>query len=199
MSNIHFLRIELDGHFHGGPAPKPWVAKINGIDTKYGLAREFIKPMNDWRDAHKACSGNVYGVMANFALRDGNLYEVSRLRGRSSKRHVAREFIEIREGKPVQLEPLEALARAEGHVDSVRIFELPDVDPAPRVSEVLGLGTPRPMGFVVEGSMRRYRLRFSCIYEVLTDEDSRRFVVSTDKSIDPISENAAMDLLRAIA
>lgn len=154
--------------------------------------------MNDWRGAQAANSGNIYGVMTNFALRDGNLYEVSRLRGRSSKRHLVREFLDLRDGKPVQIEPLEALSRAEGHADNVQVYEIPDADPVPRVSEVLGLGTPRPMGFIGDGAHRKYRLRLGCIYEVLTD-DSRRFVASTDKGVEPISENAAMDLLRAIA
>jgi hypothetical protein len=200
VSELLFLKIEIDGHFHGGEAPRPWVAHITGTSPKYGLAREFLKPMNDWKDAHKACSGNVYGVVSHFALREGNLYEVSRCRGRSSKRYVAREFGVVRGRKLVLLEPVEALALVEKHQDQVNLYELPDVEPFPRVSEVTGLGTPRPMGFVVEGGKRRYRLRVGCIYERLTaDEDSRRFLISERDGVKPISENGAMDLLRATA
>jgi hypothetical protein len=199
VSEILFLKIEIDGHFHGGEAPKPWVAHITGTSPKYGLAREFLKPMNDWKDAHKACSGNVYGVVSHFALREGNLYEVSRCRGRSSKRYVAREFGVVRGRKLVTVDAIEALALAEGHSDAVNEFKLPDEEACPRVSEVLGLGTPRPMGFVVQDGIRRYRMRLGCVYELLGAEDSRRFVLSTDKGVAPVSENGAMDLLRATA
>jgi len=84
---LYFLRIEVDGHFHGGPPVKPWVAEITGTCPRYGLARDFIRPMNDWAGARVAWSGNTYGVIATFPLREGRLYEVQRCEGNSSKRH----------------------------------------------------------------------------------------------------------------
>ncbi|HEU4732408.1 MAG TPA: hypothetical protein VFT22_31150 [Kofleriaceae bacterium] len=60
MTPLYMLRIEVDGHFHGGPPPKPWVARIHGPSEQYGLAREFIRAMNDWKDAHRAWSGNLW-------------------------------------------------------------------------------------------------------------------------------------------
>lgn len=112
---LYILKIELDGHFHGSPdVPRPWVAQITGADPKYGLARTFVDAKNDWSQASRARSGNIYGRVACFPLRDGNLYEVQRCRGSSSKRHVVREFLAIEGGKRVPLEPLEALARLDG-------------------------------------------------------------------------------------
>jgi hypothetical protein len=109
------LTIEIDGHFHGSSdVPRPWVATILGTDPKYGLRREFVRAMTDWKDAHVAWSGNVYGREARFLLRDGNLYEVSRLRGKSSKRYQAREFLAVEGRKRIKLEPEEALARVDG-------------------------------------------------------------------------------------
>jgi hypothetical protein len=183
----------------GGPAPKPWVAHITGTDPKYGLARKFVDAMNDWRDASKAWSGNVYGVVATFALREGNLYEVSRCRGRASKRYVAREFVFIRDRKPVQLEPIEALARIAGDKDPAIPFELgDDPDAPPCVSEVRGIGTPKRLGWIVQGSRRFYRLRVGSIYEICEGE-SRRFVVAGQDGARAVSENQAIDLLRATA
>ena len=175
------LRIEIDGHFHGSQdVPRPWVARIDGPSPKWGLQREFIQPMNDWRDASRACSGNTYGVMATFPLRSGHLYEVSRLRGRSSKRHVAREFGVVVGGKLEKLEPAEALERATGVSESVA-FEIRDdeIDP-PWVAEVKRVGSTTKLGFVVVDGDRRYALRRDGMYEV-RERDRLRLVV-TDSS-----------------
>lgn len=82
---MKLLRIEVDGHFHGSPVvPRPWVAKITGTDPRFGLRREFVQTLNDWEHARRACSGNLYGVVANFPVREGHVHEVSRLRGSPS-------------------------------------------------------------------------------------------------------------------
>lgn len=112
MSQVVILKIEEDGHLHGGPAPRPWCAEITGLDPKYGLARSFVKALRDYKDAHRAWSGNVYGVIAHFPLHEGKLYEVSRLRGRPSKRYVSREFIFVEGGEMREKTPDEALAIA---------------------------------------------------------------------------------------
>lgn len=195
MGQFYFLKIEVDGHFHGGPAPKPWAAKITGIDTKFGLRREFVDKMNDWKDAKKAWSGNVYGVVATFPLRTGCLYEVSRCRGRSSKRYVSREFGVVEGGKLRSLEPIEALALVEGHDDPTVTLSLGDDPQAPpRVSEVTGLGTPAVKGWVVVDFQRLYRLRVGHLYEVLEGE-SRRLLLMEEGGAREVTEREALALL----
>lgn len=196
MGQFYMLRIEIDGHFHGSPdVPKPWVARIGGVDEKYGLAREFIKPMNDWRDASKAWSGNTYGVVATFALREGALYEVCRLRGRSSRRHVSREFVWVEDGKMHPRAPDDALAHAEGYDGPVTALELRDDEPCPWVAHVTGLGTPRKLGFVVVDGMRRYRLRPGALYEISEPARERRVFATADGRVEYLSERAALELL----
>lgn len=112
MSQVVILKIEEDGHLNGGPPPRPWCAEITGLDPKFGLARTFVKALRDYADAHRAWSGNVYGVVAHFPLHEGKLYEVSRLRGRPSKRHVSREFVFVENGAMVDRTADEALAYA---------------------------------------------------------------------------------------
>lgn len=51
---LKILRIEVDGHYHGSSdVPKPWVAQIDGVDAKYGLARTFVQRLNDYRGARR--------------------------------------------------------------------------------------------------------------------------------------------------
>jgi hypothetical protein len=196
---FYMLRIEIDGHFHGSPdVPKPWVARIGGADAKYGLAREFIKPMNDWRDASKAWSGNLYGVVATFALREGALYEVSRLRGRSSKRHVSREFVWVEDRKMHHRTPDEALAHADGDDGPAFPLELRDAEPYPWVAHVAGLGTPRRLGFVVVDHMRRYRLCPGEMYEVVEPGERHRFCVAGER-VEWLEERSALEWLLARA
>lgn len=167
---IYLLRIEIDGHWHGSPdVPRPWVARIDGIDGyRYGLRRTFIEPMRDWKDARRACSGNLYGVVHAYALRAGNLYEVFRARGKPSKRHMVHEFLRLDEGsKRHSLEAIDALAVVDGFGDDVVVHEVPASDDGPSwVAEVHGLGTPKRLGWITTGTGRTYRMRRGCVYEV---------------------------------
>lgn len=188
------LRIEIDGHFHGSPdVPKPWVAEITGMDPKFGLARTFLQPMNDWSGAHRAWSGNLYGRTAQFALRDGNLYEVSRLKGKSSRRHVAREFILVQGGKRQLVDPEDVLERLDGGKPAC-IVEIPeDQDGTSWIAAISGLGTPRRLGFVVVGSVRKYRCGDG-IYELVKRGD-RTLVSVQGQRVDEVSEREAMRFL----
>lgn len=199
MGQFHFLKIEIDGHLHGAQAPRPWVAQITGTSPRYGLARDFIDPMNDWKEAHKAWSGNVYGVVSTFPLRDGNLYEVCRLRGRGRRRGPVREFRAVEGGKLVALEPLEALARAEGHDDPTVTLRVPETHdpPFPRVSEVRGLGIPDRKGFVVVDHVRLYRLRVGMLYEVIEGESRRLLLAELGGPVELVERAALEHLLRA--
>jgi len=55
--------------------PRPWVARITGLDAKYGLKREFVRGRKDYRDA--TSNGNR-GVMMHYLLEPG-IYEVQEL------------------------------------------------------------------------------------------------------------------------
>jgi len=195
--SLYLLRIEVDGHFHGGEPVKPWVARIGGPCEKYGLQREFIRPMNDWQQAHRANSGNVYGIVATFPLREGSLYEVQRCRGNPSKRHVVREFVRIQNSKQVKLAPLDALAAAERDDGDSTPLSLPELDPEdrPYVAHVTGLGTPRKLGFVVLDGERRYRLKPGALYEV---HGAARgpFAIVDDDRIKSLSHEEALSWLQ---
>lgn len=54
------------------PRPKPWVARLTGLDAKYGFAREFVRGTLDYSDARSTGSR---GIMLYFALSPG-FYEV---------------------------------------------------------------------------------------------------------------------------
>lgn len=111
---LHMLRIEVDGHCRGGPPIRPWVAEVTGTCPRYGLARAFVTPLNDWADARMTWGGRLYGMVATYPLREGRLYEVAQAKGKPSKRHLARSFrlVEARERRELSAE--EALERADG-------------------------------------------------------------------------------------
>lgn len=71
-----------------------------------------MRALRDYRNAHVAWSGNVYGVVATFALWEGRLYEVARCRGRPSKRVFVREFFFVEGGKMHERTADEALSYA---------------------------------------------------------------------------------------
>ncbi len=206
---LYLLRIEVDGHFHGSPmVPRPWVARIGKPCDRFGLEREFIKPMNDWQDARVAWSGNLYGVVAMFALREGATYEVARCRGKPSKRYFDRQFYCVEGRRLHERTPDEVLAWSEATADPasaedrVVILRVPDTDDRPWVAEVSGLGMPRRLGFVVVDSHRRYRLRERRIYEVRSADDDgaerRRLLgVSDGTTVDLTQEEAAGWLRRS--
>jgi hypothetical protein len=169
------------------------VAAILGTDPKYGLRREFVRPMTDWANARRAWSGNIYGREARFMLRDGGLYEVCRLRGKPSKRHVAREFVAIEERKRVAMAPAEALARVDGLGDCAT-FRIPeDKDGTSWVARIVGLGTPERIGFVTVDDERLYRLS-NGLYEVVESGD-RRLVGVREHAVRNLTNKEALSWL----
>lgn len=198
-ARIHMLSIEIDGHFHGGKPLRPWAARITGPCQKYGLAREFVEPLNEWRDARTTWSGRTYGVVANFPLREREMYEIGRCRGKSSKRYFAREFYWVESGEMEKRSPDDALAWAEG-VDRPELAASPAVMLPVRedaaVAEVVGVGTPRAMGFVLVDGQRRYRLHEGRIYEV-DEADFRRLVTVRHGAVAPINPMEALRWLAA--
>lgn len=169
---LYMYRIEVDGHFHGGPPVKPWAARITGPSPRFGLEREFVRPLNDWAEAHAAHSGNVYGVVATFPLRSGAIYEISRTRGNSSKRYVHRGFYRVDGSKLRAMEPVDVLAAVDGG-ESSAVLRVKEREPYPTVVDVLRAS---PLGFVLVDGTRLYRLRAG-LYRV-EECDGARLVLS---------------------
>ncbi len=195
MSPLYFLRIEVDGHFHGGPPVKPWVAEITGPCPRFGLARSFLRPMNDWANASRSWRGNIYGVVATFPLREGRVYEYQRCEGNSSKRRVVRKFIEIIDGKRRKLDPLEVLARVDGgQPGAVLVVDEPAEPGSVSVGRIKGLGEIAPLGFVLNDTKRRYRLADGGVFAVV--RDGRRGILGVrDGKIVELDEREAWSWL----
>lgn len=192
-TRLHMLRIEVDAYFNGASeVPQPWVARLDGTDSRFGLAREFVQRLNDWSRACRSIRGRTRGVVATFPLRSGHMYEVSRTRGRSTKR-VVREFLRVGDGRHEMVEPLDALAAIEGHRDDVTLLRLlpPDGQSAGTVvHEVSGIGAGSACGWVLIGDRRHYRLRHGRLYEV--HERGARRLVMGGPSIETVSEREAL-------
>lgn len=193
------LSIERDGHFHGNRPLRPWAARITGTCPKYGLAREFVEPLNEWRGARVTWSGRTYGVVANFPLREREMYEVGRCRGKPSKRRFVREFWWPEGGRMHDRTPDDALAWAE----SVERPELAGSRPVtltlredgePSVGEISGVGTPQRMGFVLVDGVRRYRLHEGRCYEI-DEGGERRLGMVRDGEIVPVTPLGALQWL----
>lgn len=78
---------------------KPWIARITGVDPKYGLAREFVRAQVDYSRSNKP---GTRGVYYSFDLSDG-YYE---LKGGSSWGSAnQRKFVHVvgNESKPATL------------------------------------------------------------------------------------------------
>lgn len=195
---LKILRIEVDGHFHGSSdVPKPWVAQITGIDPKYGLSRTFVDPLRDYAGAKRSWAGRLNGVVACFPLRDGNLYEVSRLRGRTSKRYVAREFLVVEDGELRQIELVEALAVVEPYAGPTLAHTVPD---GTTISRVDVIGTPAVCGFVLTGperDERLYRLRVGSIHEIANDS-GRYLVMAGIRHVERLTHHEALARLSSM-
>lgn len=74
----------------------PWVARITGRDPQHGLAREFMRPFRDYRDAN-SCGSR--GVMLCYMLPQG-IYEVNEWESWSRRR---RYFVRSEAGKAAEI------------------------------------------------------------------------------------------------
>lgn len=81
------MRREIDALRFGQKHLRPWVAKLTGLDNKFGFMREFIKPQRDYSQANPV--GNR-GVFCYYPLKPG-LYEVNeRLTWKRTRRYFLR-------------------------------------------------------------------------------------------------------------
>ncbi len=71
---LYDKQLKLVGAELGFKSNRPWVARITGPDTRYGLAREFLRGQIDYSRANSVGSRGVY---LYFPLKDG-IYEVYR-------------------------------------------------------------------------------------------------------------------------
>jgi hypothetical protein len=71
---------------------RPWVARIAGLDSRWGLRREFVRPNVDYSRANSVGSRGVYG----YYLLDDGIYEVSHP---VSWRNHRRYFVRAAEGR----------------------------------------------------------------------------------------------------
>ena len=76
---------------------------ITGTNSKFGPVQRFVQ-LEERSETRQSKSGNIYGAIAHFPLREGRLYEVQCCRGDSSKRCVVREFTRMVDGKRFLLE-----------------------------------------------------------------------------------------------
>ena len=80
-------RVERYGEMLGRDKSPSWVARITGLDDKYGFAREFQRGQKDYSRANSIGSRGIYEY---FALPDG-IYEVhERLTWRRTRRYFIR-------------------------------------------------------------------------------------------------------------
>jgi hypothetical protein len=80
------------------PNRRPWVARITGKDSRFGLRREFMVGRMDSRDANAVGSRGIFRV---YELDEGSMYEVRELTGWTSER---RYFVRADLGKAIEID-----------------------------------------------------------------------------------------------
>lgn len=92
----------------GKPPWRPWVARITGLESRYGLKREFVHGTKDYSQANSIGSRGVYEY---FALSPG-VYEVSHMvTWRKSRRYFLRVTEDATTTEITREEAIDALAR----------------------------------------------------------------------------------------
>lgn len=88
---------------------RPWVARITGTSTRFGLRRQFVPALTDWSGA-KGSIGRLRGVVHSFPLRAGWVVEISDYVGR--RHRLSRWFGRVTESGLVELAREEVVAWA---------------------------------------------------------------------------------------
>lgn len=81
--------------------PRPWVARLTGLDTRYGYSRDFIDGQKDYSKANRCGSR---GVFLEWALEPG-IYEIKEFTGK--KNHTRRYFAKV-DGQITEIDESEA-------------------------------------------------------------------------------------------
>ena len=82
--------MKLTGEQIGGN--KPWVARITGLDPKYGLKREFVQGLRDYSGSNSMGSR---GIETTWLITEPGIYEYNLPR---SWKSTDRDFCEVVEG-----------------------------------------------------------------------------------------------------
>jgi len=127
-------------------------------------------------------------------LRPG-LYEAQRCRGKPSRRRVVREFFRVTpSGAREDLDAEDLLDAVRSGGDGVTLRLREDREDPPRVGEVIGLGAPAPVGFVLRDGERVYRLREGGVFEVTLVGVAQLYVVAGQVTA-PVTQHQALALL----
>jgi hypothetical protein len=94
-----------------GDRMRPWVARILGPCARYGLEREFVRPLADLSEADRDRRGRLRRVVATFPLRAGWVVDCWHKDTRG--RHWVRYFARVTEAGLVEMTQEEVTAWAE--------------------------------------------------------------------------------------
>lgn len=94
MPKLYVHQVEVMARYN-----RPWVAQVTGACPTYGLQRTFLRPLRDYEHAKVSWKGNLNGVVANFLLYEGCVYEVCA----PGKRGDDRKFLRVIDGAPFYL------------------------------------------------------------------------------------------------
>jgi len=82
-----FTKLEINAFRLGNKYLSPWVAKITGLDDRYGLVRDFVKGQKDYSRANSTGSR---GIFLHYFLEPG-IYEINeRKTWKRAKRYFAK-------------------------------------------------------------------------------------------------------------
>lgn len=87
--SLHLLEHRVD-HLRGERPPREWVARIDGLDARFGLARTFVEPMRDWSASKRRRPW--HGLRLVWFLEQPALYEVALCEGKGKRRAWLRSF-----------------------------------------------------------------------------------------------------------
>jgi len=87
---------ERYGEYLGRDQSRPWVARLTGLDAKYGFAREFVHGQRDYSQANSVGSRGVYEYIP---LKDG-VYEVNE---RLTWKRARRYFIRVQDAQITEI------------------------------------------------------------------------------------------------
>lgn len=93
---------------HQPPRQKrPWVARIaRRLHPRYGIDRQFLRPMTDYRGARRTMQREMRGVVLEWLLEEGSVYEIHDY---DRKDKPARRFVRVRAGEIVEIEREEVI------------------------------------------------------------------------------------------
>lgn len=93
----------------GNGLPRPWVARITGLDPKWKYAREFLCPTWDYSEANSIGSR---GIHLYYYLDNGQVYEVKE---QVTWKRWARYFCEVKDGRIIEITEMDVISWLKDH------------------------------------------------------------------------------------